>query len=174
MKSCQLFLFAVLSITLSVAGCGYTNKTVLPRNIQTIYVKTVRNEIPVEAIYAYQPGLEMAITNAIIQRFQVDGILKVVKEDEADAILDAGMIGFEQEGVRFTRLESVEEYRLFIILNMKLIDGKTDQVIWEEPSFSGDAQYFVTDVDSISREEASQRAIQRLAFNVVDRVVEDW
>jgi len=174
MKSCQLFLFAVLSITLSLAGCGYTNKTVLPRDLKTIYVKTVRNEIPIEALYAYQPGLEMAITNAIIQRFQVDGILKVVKEDEADAILDASLIGFEQEGVRFSNLESVEEYRLFIILKMKLIDGKTNEKIWEEPSFSGDAEYFVTDVNAVSREAASQKAIERLAFNVVDRVVEDW
>ena len=165
--------FLILSL-ISSFGCGYTRKTVLPQEMKTIYVDTVKNEIPLDHLYAYQPGLEIDITNAIIRRLQQDGILQVAKREDADVILDSKLIGYEQEGLRFTSLESIEEYRLFIALNMTLINSKTKEVIWRERNFSGDAEYFVSGVRSLAREEASHRAIDRLARNVVDRIVEDW
>lgn len=155
-------------------GCGYTSQAVLPRNIQTIYVETVKNEIPLEEVYAYQPGLEIQMTDAVIRRLQTDGNLRVVSKENADAIVDMSLIRFEQEGLRFTSLERVEEYRLFIVVELILKDAKTGEVIWSEPNFSGDAEYFVSDVKSIAREEATSRAIDRFAKNVVDRIVEDW
>ncbi|MBU3759147.1 MAG: hypothetical protein FGM27_04380 [Candidatus Omnitrophica bacterium] len=159
----------------AVSGCGYTQKTVLPENIKTVYVDTVKNKIAVTETYAYVPGLEIDITNAVIRRLHKDGNLKVVGEREgADAVLEMDLVSFEQEGLRFSSLESVEEYRMFIVLSMRLIHGATQNVLWEEPNFSGDSEYYVSDVRSLNREEASRRAIDRLARNVVDRIVEDW
>ena len=54
------------------------------------------------------------------------------------------------------------------------INAKTGEVMWTEPSFSGDAEYYTSDIVSLAREEASHRATERLARNVVDRIVEDW
>ncbi len=158
----------------SLPGCGYTQKSVLPQNIRTVYVETVKNKIPIENVYAYVPGLEMMSTNAIIRRFHRDGNLKIVTRDKADAILQCDLISFDQEGVRFSSLERVSEYRLFVVVALRLLDAKTGRVIWEEPNFSGDSEYFVSSVKSVAREEAAQRAVDRLARNVVDRVVEDW
>ncbi len=169
-KVFSLFLLTILSLS----GCGYTQKTVLPQDIKTIYVRTVINKVPLEEVFAYHPGLEMAITKAVIRRFNKDGNLRVVPEDEADAVLEADLIRFEQEGLRFTSLEQVEEFRLFIVLSLRLKNARTKEIIWEEPNFSGDAEYFVSDVRSIGREEAVNRVLERLARNVVDRVVEDW
>ena len=161
--------------TLALAGCGYTQKTVLPNDIKTIYVDTVKNKIPIEKVYAYVPGLEIDITNAIIRRLHKDGNLKVVgSREEADAILETDLTAFEQEGLRFTSLESVEEYRMYLVVALKLIDGKTQNILWEEPNLSGDSEYYVSDVRPIAREEASRKTIDRLARNVVDRIVEDW
>lgn len=168
------FLIASLALSVFISGCGYTRQAALPSNIKTIYVDTVQNVIPINEIYAYQPGLEMGITKSVIRRFNKDGNLRVVPEKEADAVLEIKLKRFQQEGLRFNSLESVEEFRLFIVVEMKLTNRKTKEVIFEEPEFSGDAEYFVTFVRSIGREEASQRAIERLAKNIVDRVVEDW
>lgn len=157
-----------------VSGCGYTRKSMLPDDIKTIYVETVENKIPPAEIIAYQVGLEMDITNAIIRRFHRDGNLKVTTQDAADVLLRTKLIRYEQEGVRFSRLETVQEFRLFIVLSMELINNKTGEVIWAEPNFSGDSEYFVSNVRSINREDAAVKAIDRLAVNVVDRIVEDW
>lgn len=164
----------LVSFLMVVSGCGYTRHAQLPQDIQTIHVNTVINTVPLTEVYAYQPGLEIDITNAVINRFQTDGNLKIVKSEDADAILEMELLRYEQEGVRFSSLERIEEYRLFVVISMKLIDAKTNEVILEEPNFSGDAEYFVGTVSSIAREEATVRAIARLARNVVDRIVEDW
>lgn len=169
------FLSGVLVVLMAgLAGCGYTTKTVLPRNVKTIYVETVKNKLKAEDIYAYQPGLEMDITNAVIRRLQQDGNLKVVDQQKADAILKTELLSLEQEGLRFDQLESVKEYRLFIVVGLKLVDGKTGETLWEEPNFSGDTEYFVTDVTSLGEQRAALQVVDRLAKNVVDRIVEDW
>ncbi|HNX68851.1 MAG TPA: LptE family protein [Candidatus Omnitrophota bacterium] len=163
-----------LVVVIGTGGCGYTRKTVLPRNIKTIFVETVKNKIPVEEVYAYQQGIEMDITNAVIQRLHQDGNLKVVEKEKADAVLKTDLLAYEQEGLRFTQLESVQEYRLFIVVHLKLVDNKTGDVIWEEPNFTGDNEYYVTDVTSLGEQKASLDAAAKLADNIVNRIVEDW
>ena len=165
----------LMAAMLLVSGCGYTQKTVLPNDIKSIYVETVKNEVPIDQVYAHVPGVEIKVTNAVIKRLNQDGTLKVVSDPtKADAILESSMIQFQQEGARYSNLESVEEYKLYIALSLKLINAKTKETIWVEPNFYGDSEYFVSDVRSIGLNEAADRSVERLARNVVDRIVEDW
>lgn len=170
-RSSLAFLIVFLSLQ---SACGYTRKTVLPRGIKTVHVDTFHNKIPLPRVYPYEPGLEIKITNAIIRRLHRDGNLKVVGREKADALLEGDLIGFDQEGVRFTGLERIEEYRLYMVVALRLRDQKTGEILWEEPNFSGDASYFVVGPRAVSRGEAADRAIDRLARNAVDRIVEDW
>ncbi len=163
-----------LVVAMALSGCGYTRHTVLPRNMKTIYIETVKNKLDPETLYGYQPGLEMDITNAVIRRLQQDGTLKIVEQDKADVILNTNLIAMDQEGLRFTSLEGVEQYRLFIVVTLKLVDAKTGDIIWEEPNFSGSTEYYVTTVTSIGEQKAAVDAVQRLAYNIADRIVEDW
>ncbi len=165
-------MFLVTAVLLN--GCGYTRKTVLPRNIKTIYVETVKNKLDMEKVYSYQQGLEMDITNAVIRRFQQDGTVKVGKQETADAILKTDLLDYEQEGLRYDDLEQVQEYRLFIVVKLRLVDAKTGDLIWEEPNFTGDNEYYVSNVVSIAAQKAAMDVVTRLAANIVDRVVQDW
>ena len=161
-------------MSLVMNGCGYTQKSALPDTMKTIHVETVKNKIPVKKIYAYHPGLEMMISNEVVKRLNRDGNLKVMPKDKADVILETDITGFDQEGLRFNSLENVEEYRLLITVDIRLVEAATKKIIWEEKEFVGDADSFVSDVRSIAREEAAQRAVERLSKNIVDRIVEDW
>ena len=175
MKNKKIIGIGFLTLAVALGGCaGYSRQTTLPRNIKTIYVETVKNKLDIEKVYAYQQGLEMDITNAVIRGLQQDGTLKVVKKGEADAVLKTDLISFEQEGLRFNQLESVQEYRLFIVVKLRLEDAKTGELIWEEPNFTGDNEYYVSDITSIGEQKAAQDAVGNLARNVVDRIVEDW
>lgn len=167
-------IFLLLGAILLTSGCGYTRKSALPDNMKTIFVKTTQNKIPVKNIYAYYPGLELMISNAVVKRLNRDGNLSVVKEEDADVILETDLVGFDQEGLRFNSLENVEEYRLLLQADVRLVDAKTRKILWEEKQFTGDADFFISEVRSIGREEGAQRAVERLAKNIVDRVVEDW
>ena len=166
--------FVALSSFCFLSACGYTQEARLPSGIKTIAVSTFKNEIPPKEQFAYRPGLEIELTNAIIDRFIFDGNLKVVDESKADAVLEGSIITYEQEGVRFDRLESIEEYRLFLVVKFKLTDRRTQQVIIEEPNFSGRAEFFISRSPNAVRRTAANSATFDLARNLVDRIVEEW
>ncbi len=160
---------------LTLAGCGYTRKNALPENYKSIYVKTVINKIPIAELIAYKPGLEIDITNAVVRRLQKDGNLKVARSpEEADLVWEADLTHFDQEGLRFSRLETTQELRNYLVISMRLIERSTGQILWEERNFSGDADYFISQIRDHARDEAADRAVASLARNVVDRIVEDW
>ena len=116
----------------------------------------------------------MALTNAIRDRLILDGNLKVVDEKEADAVLKGAIIAYKQEGLRFDQLESVEEYRLFLVVRFKLVDRKTGEVIIEEPNFSGRTEFFTSNNPTSVRRSAANSSVEDLARNIVDRIVEEW
>lgn len=162
------------ALVFSVLSCGYTSKTKLPHDIKSIYVETALNKIAIEQMYSYQPGVEMDVTNAVIRRFQTDGNLKIAAADKADAVLSMDLKAYEQEGVRFNPLENVSEYRLFIVLGLTLKYRETGEIIWKEENFSGNKEYFVTQIRAQGQKSATENAIDDIARKVVDRVVEDW
>ena len=182
-----LFIFLTLA---GFQGCaGYHTKVESPFGIKTIFVPTVRNIIPLQDMLIYVPGMEVDMTNAVIQRFNFDGSLKVVsRKEDADATLYINLTRFDQEGVRFTNLESVEEYRLFITADIKLKDNKTDETLLKEKNFTGRSSYFrqtskgnVRNNGQSFREPlqevlkpATQKTIIDFAHNVVDIITEAW
>lgn len=188
------FVICILAMVSLLAGCaGYTTKTSLPSGIKTIYVPTIKNKIILEDMNIYVPGMEVDITNAIINRFNEDGTVKVVsRKEDADAILYITLKNFDQEGARFTNLESVEEYRIFITTDVLLLkpkpDGTNDEIL-NERNFTGKWSYFKKSSTEAQRMEnqadarvplmttlpvATQDAIRNYAHNVVDLVTEDW
>ena len=168
-----LWISALLSLSF-LSGCGYTQEARLPSGIKTIAVPTFKNEIPPKEQFAYRQGLEIELTNAIVDRFIFDGNLKVVDESKADAVLEGAIISYEQEGLRFDRLENVEEYRLFLVVRFKLIDRRTNKVIFEDPNFSGRTEFFVSRSPTNVRRSAANSATFDLATSIVNRIVEEW
>jgi len=157
-----------------LSSCGYTQKAHLPGDIKTIAVPTFKNEIPPSEQFAYHPGLEIELANAIRDRFIFDGNLKVVDESIADAVLVGSVISYEQEGLRFDRLESVDEYRLFLVVKFKLVDRRTKKILIEEPNFSGRSEFFVSRSPNSTRRTSANSATFDLARSLVDRIVEEW
>lgn len=170
------FLFAVFfsSTAYLVSGCGYTNRAVLPNNIRSIAILPFKTEIPPERVYTFEPGFEIDVTEGVIKRILFDGNLKVKDLSKADARLEGVIIDYYQEATRYNSLQSVSEYRLYLVCRLKLIDQRTDEVIWEESSFSGDTEYFLEGARAKPEATALTSVIDDFAKNVVDRIVEDW
>ena len=170
----QAFLISVCLLLFSLYGCGYTQHAKLPNDIKTIAIQTFQDEIPPDRRFAYRPGLEIELTNAILDRFIFDGNLKVVDQTRADAVLTGTIIAYEQEGLRFDDLESVEEYRLFLVVSFKLVDQKTKKILIQENTFSGRAEFFTSRAPGATRRIAASDAVTDLAKSLVNRIVEQW
>lgn len=173
-KVLGLFFLSVAVMT----GCGYTTGVVLPSHYHTIFVKPVENGIDYmnqEERKIYIPGIETKVRTSLINRFLLDGNLRVGTDVAADLVLESRLLSFEREELRLTESDDVREYRLRVTVAMKMTDQTDDgKVLWEEPSFAGEATYYTTGPLAKSESTAIEESIKDLAQRAIARTVEDW
>jgi len=166
-----------LAFCIAASGCGYTTKSILPKNIKTIHVEPFKNAIDFTSGSGrniYLPLLEVDARNAVIDRYLFDGNLRIVKPELADLILKGELKKYERSGLRFTDDDDVEEYRVHITVSFELLNVRNEKNSWTEPGFVGEATYFVTGPEASSEESAVDAAILDLARRIIERTIEDW
>ena len=170
----------LLSICL-IAGCGYTNRSLLPSNIKTIRVDNFKNDIKVTAEQSnarmyrgYKPGMEVNMTRSLINKFLLDGTLKIASESDADLMLKSSLIDFKRDALRYDANDNVEEYRIKLIVNLELSNAKTGAMMWKEKGFSGETTYRTSGSLAKSDDAAVNDAIDDLSRRIVERTVEAW
>ena len=173
--------FAAGVVCLVVAGCGYTARPGLPSDLRTVYVKPFTNQIDFTNVDTgndrfplYRHRMEIDLTNAVINRFQFTGLLHPAGPDHADTRLEAELIQFRRDPLRYNSSQTVEEWRLNIVVNVRMYNLKDNTIMWDEPGFTGDTTYFTTGSNTESESRALTRAINDLARRIVERSVENW
>ena len=177
-KTFRIFIF--LFFVSFFSGCGYTQKTLLPEHLKTIYVKPVKNDINLSneisdktPFRVYRPGVEVEVHNAIINRFIFDGNLRVTDEVKADAVVDAFLVDYRRDPVRYSDGDDVQEYRLSVSVKVTVTDVRSGKALWQD-SLTGDTTFFLQGSRSVTEDEATQKAVDDLARRVVDKTIEVW
>jgi len=162
-------------------GCGYTTGSLLPPELNTIYVDNFKNAIDIDREVTddvrytlYRPGLENDVTGVIVDRFIFDGNLKVANKDMADLILTGELIEYRQEALRYDSDDNVEEYRVKVVVNVQLMDIAKDELMWEEAGFVGESTYMTIGRFVVSEDTARENALEDLARRIVERTIEGW
>lgn len=173
---------ALLAIVgLFVSGCaGYTQKSLLSEDFKSIHVAPVTNAINLtaevsdkEPFRVYRPGVEVDITNAIINRFIFDGNLKVSAPEKADLVLTAKLIDYRRDALRYSDSSDIEEYRLSVHLNVTVMDPRKQKVLWQQ-DIVGDSSFFLSGDRAATEDETAQNAVEDAARRVVDKTIEIW
>jgi hypothetical protein len=174
---CQLIVLALLILS----GCGYTTGSLLPAHLKAINVENFANKIPltdeVSDSYrykTYRPLLEVDITRSIIDRFIFDGHLRVVPHKDADLVLEGDLVDFRREPTKYGYDDAIDQYRIAIFVDIRLIDTTTGKVMWSENNFAGSDYYFTTGPQQKSENAAVTGALDDLARRVVERTIEAW
>ncbi|MGE4357778.1 MAG: LPS assembly lipoprotein LptE [Candidatus Omnitrophota bacterium] len=171
-----LFIFHLLLAVFS-GGCGYTTRSLLPSSFRNIYIPTFINSIKFDntapEYKTYYPGLEIKITNAVIDRFVYDGNLRISGEENADLELEGEVVDYLKQPLRYSEADEIEEYRISIIVNLTLKD-KEGNILWRENNFTGDATYRLTGSLAKTEQEALNEAVLDLARRIVNRTLENW
>ncbi len=164
-------------LALFLSGCGYTTGSLLPANFHTLYVESFHNKVQFvneEFRGLYVPLLETKVRTAIIDRFQLDGHLRLSDSNKSDLILKGDLIGFQRDDLRKDQNQNVTEYRLRIIVSLTMIDNTNGQIFWDEPSFAGEFTYFTTGPQAKSESDALNDTLTDLSRRVVERTIENW
>ncbi len=162
-------LAAAAGLQCGCSSMGYNLGSMLPPEIQTIFVPTVVNK-------SMQPLLEADTTQAIIQEIQRDGSLEIASEQNADSKLKVVITNYRIVPIAFetARATATEEYRIFITASFvatRAIDGS---VIAESAWVQGDATTELIGDLTAAKEKGLPLAARDLARNIVTSIVEYW
>jgi outer membrane lipopolysaccharide assembly protein LptE/RlpB len=139
-------------LAVSVAGCGYSFRGSLPDHIKTVAVPVFTNKTA-------EPGVETLLTSAVVEAFATNGRLRVVKPEDADAILDGDVVGYNVLSIAFDNQANVRQYRLTVTMNIRLRDVRRSSILFEQQSVREKADFQILGAVSqtISAEEGAVR-----------------
>jgi len=174
-----LFSLVCLLLTaycLLITGCGvYSFSGSGVSGIKTIGIPLFDNQTD-------QYGIREALTEKIADRFLQDNTMKVVNEKIADSILRGTIVKYSRESHTFDENENIKEYIVRIWVNISFEEKKNKKVIWKEDNIQGWGIYCVKDcVDQSgnpkpdeTEDDGKQRAIEKMAEDIVNKTVKGW
>jgi outer membrane lipopolysaccharide assembly protein LptE/RlpB len=121
---------------LALGGCGYSLRGTLPSHIHTVAVPIFLNRTS-------QPGVEAILTRAIAQALATNGRLRVVRPEEADAILNGEVITYSVAPIAFDQSLNIQEYRLVVVLNLRMRDVRKNTVLFQQNGVAEQADFRV-------------------------------
>jgi hypothetical protein len=163
----------VAAVLLFLGGCGdmgYTPAPVLlPAHISRIAVRPFVNKTPFF-------GLEEKLRLRVEEEFIRDGRLPYVNvESEADGVVAGEIVRYIKEAISFDSNQVAEEFKLWVVINLRFIDRVNNVLLWEEPRMEQEYRYFVeTKPGGITEEEAREILWDLFARDIVKRTIEGF
>ncbi len=169
MKHFWVMMLGMMALSLNTGCAGYRLGSMLPDDIKSVYVPTFVNKTS-------EPQLEVDTTQAMVAELQKDGSLRVVNEDQADALLKVTLRSYRIEPVsyRSDQRTSAREYRIVIQADMVMTRRAGGSVVAQAPAVRGEYVFPVAGDLSSSKLRGLPLAAEDLAHNLVEKVVEAW
>lgn len=170
MRHFRFFSFVLASSLLLFCGCsGYQLGSQLPKDISSVYVPTVRNQTD-------EPLLENEVTRAILEQIQRDGSLKIVSEEDADAILEVAITSYKIEPLAYsnTNRSLASEYRLRLGARVEMSRKDNGKVLVRNASLQGRDDFPLTGDLTSAKKDGLPGAAEDLARYIVAAITEAW
>jgi hypothetical protein len=151
-----------------IFSCGYystSNRTA--GNIKKIAVPYLKNETA-------EPEIEIEIAQRIIDGLITDNTLKVVSEEEADAVLEGSVIDYQNVPFTFSMEMQAEQYRLVIDLRVSLFNKKENSYIWENKKISAHGDYYLETSSEQNYDKALEKVYGEIVDGILGATVQEW
>ena len=148
-----------------ISGCGYTTKSLISRNINSIYIPIFENK-------TFRRGLEFDLTNAVKDEIMSKTKLRIAKKDSADTILTGKIMKVTEGMITSNVKDNIVESRVTITVDIKLVDRRTGRTLIEEKGLKRSAEFVVSRGENIKT--ASQESLTYLAETIVSQLEEKW
>ena len=151
-------------------GCaGYHVGPVTKRNFNSIAVPVFRNA-------TLHPQVEAQISNAVIQRLQQDGSLRIESERRADVVLKGSITKYERQALRSLRTDtgSPREYEITITVRVEATDRRTGETVLKSTELEGKSDVFIGEDQQSAEEQALPLIADDIGKRVAGLLVESW
>ena len=155
---CVAFVFVLAS------GCGYSQKSLISRKINSIYIPIFNNN-------TFRRGIEFDLTKAVKDEIMSRTSLRIVQKDSADTIL-SGTVRDVKESALSQSADNIVEGRVFIYADITLLDRRTERALITRSNLAGAAEYLVRRGENV--QSATEEGIANLAKIIVNNLEEEW
>ncbi len=143
----------ILSLAISLAGCGYGlvgRTSSLPEDIESIFISPLINR-------TLRQQVDQTLTQAISDEFLRRPKFELVNSPfEADAVLSGSLTAFRVKPVLFGANEGrASEYEIEIVATMDFKRTDNQEVLWEQPYYLFREQYEFDEAELIDFEETA-------------------
>jgi hypothetical protein len=154
----------VLVVALT-CGCGYSTRSLISRDISSIHIPIFENN-------TFRRGIEFDLTKAVKNEVMSKTNLRIASKDYADTILHGSVEDFTESIITHGFRDSVVEARMALLVEIKLIDRRTDRVLVHEKGISQTTEYIVRRGETL--ESAIEEGVVGLAETIVNLLAEKW
>jgi len=166
-KISEVGMILLFGLTALIWGCGpYTFSGAVPGGVQNVAVPLFDNNTA-------EYGIREQLTDAVINRFLRDNIVKVVDVGHAQAILRGTILTVIDQPYTFQATETVQEYRIILTVRVAMEDIQTGETSWSQ-EFSEWGTYPFSSGGSAERDAGLAQAIGKLTEDISNRVVSGW
>jgi hypothetical protein len=116
-----------------------------------------------------EPGVENFLTSAVVEAYASNGRLRVVKPEEADAILNGEVVGYSVQSIAFDNQANVRQYRLVVTMNLRLRDVRKNETLFDQQGLKEQTDFQVQ--GAVSQTISSEEAAVRTAATFVARSI---
>lgn len=169
---------AIFLCFLTIAGCGYTTRGFVYKE-KMIYISPVINKVNItserraySSYNTYPILVEKRLTNALINKFNVDGNLKVTDTKSNSLRLKCEIRNYDKESLRYADNDNVTEQRLRLYVHCDLYNK--DGELLKSKNVVGDTTYFLSGKLAKTESSAQTDLIDDTARRIVEAVVEEW
>lgn len=146
-------------------GCGaYTTSARLPSHLTTVYIETFENK-------TNEFLLPQRIAEGLVTRFQEEGDLRVTTSPSADAMLAGTILRYVEEPLTYIGGGDVLQRKVRILVDVRFVDQVKDDVIWEMERME---RWAVYDSQTEEEEDGIQRAVEKLAEDIINLALKGW
>ncbi len=148
-----------------ITACGYTSRSLLQQNVNTIYVPIFNNQ-------TFRRGLEYDLTSAIKNEILFKTRLKIVEKDHADTILYGEIADVKESVLIEDRRANISESSMIIIVNFSWVDRRTGRKIVEKKNIQQRAEFIPRRKEDEGT--AAREAFVDLAEKIINLMEERW
>jgi len=164
----RVSLLPILLLYLSASSCAYYSTSGgLVGGIRSIGVPTAESQT---AEFDIAEGL----SERAIEGYTRDGRLRVVDEENADALLQLVVVAVEDKAFTYTSSEQTEQYRFSIRVRGELVRVTDEEMLLEFPPIEGWGTYDASLADAEGRDLAVEKALDMVVEELVDRSTASW
>ena len=164
---------ALLAALLGMVSCaGYHLGVAKPAALEK--VKTVT--VVMFSNASLHPRAEALATSAVANAIVWDGTYRIVKADQADAILEGSLASVHYTSIRSTRLDTLhpEELTNIVTLQWRLRDAKNPTRVLASGNSVGTSQLYVVADLQTARNNALPDALERAATALVSAITNGY